>query len=346
MRPRRAVYGPAAATQHVPSRRQVRSVAYVVRATFASTVSSCLAVAGVSRPFARFCGQAAAIAAATSKVRASTAPEYAGSMRIAVLVLAAVLVGGASAATEPPRRSTRRSSRCAGTSCAIPTAPAARSAPPQLRTLHVSHWGFDGRPTTGSIVVARRVAQDVVDSLPHALVGALPDPAPAAGVRLPRQRRRLDGGRQHLRLQLPLRRRHLALVDARLRRGDRRQPGREPVRPRLDRLTARRPRVPRSQPLPQGHGRSRTACSCARSRRSAGSGAPRSATTSTSRRRAAEPATCLSSTKRTDIRALDEDSPISRAASRTAPRRRTARSRRGGSRSRGSPWRRAARPRR
>jgi D-alanyl-D-alanine carboxypeptidase-like protein len=35
--------------------------------------------------------------------------------------------------------------------------------PAELRTIHVSHWGFDGRPHTGSIVVARRVANDVVD---------------------------------------------------------------------------------------------------------------------------------------------------------------------------------------
>jgi hypothetical protein len=34
--------------------------------------------------------------------------------------------------------------------------------PGQLRTVRVSHWGFDGRPYVGSIVVARRVAPDVV----------------------------------------------------------------------------------------------------------------------------------------------------------------------------------------
>ena len=35
-------------------------------------------------------------------------------------------------------------------------------APAQLRALRVSYWGFDGRVRTGSIVVARRVAKDVV----------------------------------------------------------------------------------------------------------------------------------------------------------------------------------------
>ena len=34
--------------------------------------------------------------------------------------------------------------------------------PPQLRTVEVSHWGFDGKPHRGSIVVSRRVARDVV----------------------------------------------------------------------------------------------------------------------------------------------------------------------------------------
>ena len=161
------------------------------------------------------------------------------------------------------------------------------------------------------------------DGLPQALGSSLSDPSAAARLRLPGQRRRLHGRRQHLRLQLPFRRRHLALVDARLRRGDRRQPGREPVRAGRPRLAAGRSRVRRPQQRSEGHG--------ARERRPRAGvrsgglevGRRASATTSTSRRRVA-----------------------SRAASRTGPRRRTGRSRRGGSRSRGSRWRRAARPRR
>ena len=35
--------------------------------------------------------------------------------------------------------------------------------PAGLRTIRVSYWGFDGRARTGSIVVARRVAKDVVE---------------------------------------------------------------------------------------------------------------------------------------------------------------------------------------
>ena len=34
--------------------------------------------------------------------------------------------------------------------------------PPDLRTVRVTHWGFDGRPHEGAIVVNRRVAGDVV----------------------------------------------------------------------------------------------------------------------------------------------------------------------------------------
>jgi len=83
-------------------------------------------------------------------------------MRIAALVLAAVLAGGASSATEPApdftakiepvRWDDLRHSYRAG----CPVGPA------QLRALRVSYWGFDGRPRLGSIVVARRFATDVV----------------------------------------------------------------------------------------------------------------------------------------------------------------------------------------
>src|SRR5687768_14538395 len=34
--------------------------------------------------------------------------------------------------------------------------------PAQLRTVVVSHWGFDGTPRTGRIVVARRLAPGIV----------------------------------------------------------------------------------------------------------------------------------------------------------------------------------------
>ena len=83
-------------------------------------------------------------------------------MRIAVLALAALLAGGASAATraapeftakvEAVRWADLRHSYRAG----CPVGPA------QLRAVRVTYWGFDGRPHVGSIVVARRVAADVV----------------------------------------------------------------------------------------------------------------------------------------------------------------------------------------
>jgi len=83
-------------------------------------------------------------------------------MRIAALVLASVIAAGASAATaarpefsakvEPVRWDDLRRSYRAG--CPV--------GPTQLRALRVSYWGFDGRSRVGSIVVARRLASDVV----------------------------------------------------------------------------------------------------------------------------------------------------------------------------------------
>ncbi|MBA3475855.1 MAG: M15 family metallopeptidase [Actinobacteria bacterium] len=79
-------------------------------------------------------------------------------MRIAALVLAAVLAGGASAAApefsakiEAVRWSDLRHSYRAG----CPVGPA------QLRVIRVSYWGFDGNSHVGSIVVARRATPDI-----------------------------------------------------------------------------------------------------------------------------------------------------------------------------------------
>jgi len=81
-------------------------------------------------------------------------------VRIAVpLVLAGVLAAGAAAAPAPPvarievaGAADLRHSYRAG----CPVGPA------QLRTVRVSYWAFDGRPRVGRIVVARRVAPDVL----------------------------------------------------------------------------------------------------------------------------------------------------------------------------------------
>jgi poly-gamma-glutamate capsule biosynthesis protein CapA/YwtB (metallophosphatase superfamily) len=101
-----------------------------------------------------------------------------------------------------------------------------------LRLLELTHVGFDGRAHRGRIVVHADVAGDVVEAFGGVLPGAVPDPADAAGRRLRGRRRPLDGGQQHLGLQLPHRRRAEHLLAARLRPRRRHQPGAEPVRPR------------------------------------------------------------------------------------------------------------------
>jgi hypothetical protein len=70
------------------------------------------------------------------------------------LLAAAALAGppGFAATIEPVRWDDLRGSYRAG--CPVP--------PAQLRTVHVSYWGFDGKPRTGAVVVARSVAPDLV----------------------------------------------------------------------------------------------------------------------------------------------------------------------------------------
>ena len=84
-------------------------------------------------------------------------------MRIAALILLAALAAGASAArgatpafsakVEPVRWADLRFTYRVG--CPV--------GPSQLRTVEVSYWDFAGKPKVGRIVVARRVADDVVD---------------------------------------------------------------------------------------------------------------------------------------------------------------------------------------
>ena len=83
-------------------------------------------------------------------------------MRIAAVLIVAALAGGAAAArgagpeftakVEPVRWADLRFTYRAG----CPVGPA------QLRTVEVSYWDFAGAPKVGRIVVARRVADDVV----------------------------------------------------------------------------------------------------------------------------------------------------------------------------------------
>ena len=83
-------------------------------------------------------------------------------MLVATLLAAAAFGAGTPAAAQPAPRFTaeiapvrwpelRHSYR---RGCPVP--------PAQLRTVHVSYWRFDGGPETGSIVVARRVAPELV----------------------------------------------------------------------------------------------------------------------------------------------------------------------------------------
>ncbi len=83
-------------------------------------------------------------------------------MLVATLVAAAALGTGAPADEQaaprftaeiaPVRWAELRHSYRRG--CPVP--------PAQLRTVHVSYWGFDGAPQTGTIVVSRRAAPQIV----------------------------------------------------------------------------------------------------------------------------------------------------------------------------------------
>jgi hypothetical protein len=83
-------------------------------------------------------------------------------MRIALLAVAALILVGASSAVgaaptfigtvEPVRWADLRYSYRAG--CPV--------GPSELRTVTVSHWGLDGRPHVGRVVVAQRVAPGLV----------------------------------------------------------------------------------------------------------------------------------------------------------------------------------------
>ena len=70
----------------------------------------------------------------------------------AFLAAAAIAAPGFSAGSREPSRAELRHSYRSG--CPVP--------PAELRTVHLSYWGFDGRPHRGALVVNRRVTADVV----------------------------------------------------------------------------------------------------------------------------------------------------------------------------------------
>ena len=106
--------------------------------------------------------------------------------------------------------------------------------PAQLRTLHVSYVGFDGRAHSGAIVVNRDVTGEVTTVFRRLYAARFPirrmEPIAKYGGSDPRSMAADNTSG----VQLPLRGRGRseALVGARLRRGDRREHGREPVRAR------------------------------------------------------------------------------------------------------------------
>ena len=97
--------------------------------------------------------------------------------------------------------------------------------------------GFLGGVGTGQLVVAAALADEVLALFAGLLAAQFPIARMDADRGLRRRRRRVDGGQQHLGLQLPHDRGHDGALEPRLRRRDRPQPAAQSH----DR---RRPRVP------------------------------------------------------------------------------------------------------
>jgi hypothetical protein len=125
--------------------------------------------------------------------------------------------------------------------------PAARArVTPGLRRARAR--GADRRPP--------RRRREGARGLPATVRGPVPDPADGPRRRLRRERLPVDRGRQHVRVQLPDGRGHVALVGARVRTRDRPQPDREPVRGlERDDLAPCEPAVPAPEPVSPGDGR-------------------------------------------------------------------------------------------
>jgi hypothetical protein len=83
-------------------------------------------------------------------------------MRVAALVLVAALAGGVSAARGAAPEFHAKVNTVRWDDLRFTYHEACPVAPAQLRTLEVSYWDFAGNPKVGKIVVARRVADDVV----------------------------------------------------------------------------------------------------------------------------------------------------------------------------------------
>ena len=149
----------------------------------------------------------------------------------AMLALAAA-VPAVAASSPPPFRSSVSTLTAAERAAMTPSAwrPGCPVGPASLRVVRVSHWDFSGRARTGRIVVHRDVANQVVSIMRQLYAARYP-------IRwmVPIERfggsdfRSIEADNTSC-VQLPLRRRHTAVVGARLRARDRHQPDREPVR--------------------------------------------------------------------------------------------------------------------
>ncbi len=103
---------------------------------------------------------------------------------------------------------------------------------PDLRYLRLPYVGFDGGEHTGGMVVRAEYAGAVVRAFARLHDARWPIRRMRPVERLRRGRRPVDGGRQHVGVQLPKSRWEQQVVGPRLRSGHRHQPGREPLPPR------------------------------------------------------------------------------------------------------------------
>jgi D-alanyl-D-alanine carboxypeptidase-like protein len=83
-------------------------------------------------------------------------------MRVAALVAAAGVAACAAAAAAPPPRFAATVSPVRPAELRFSYRAGCPVGPSELRTVHLTHWGFDARPHTGSLVVNRRVTEQVV----------------------------------------------------------------------------------------------------------------------------------------------------------------------------------------
>lgn len=80
-------------------------------------------------------------------------------MKAAALAVLGTVLAGAAA---PAPRFESSITRVSRTDLPYSYRPGCPVSPPQLRLVRVTHWGFDGRPRVGSVVVRSDVVRDVV----------------------------------------------------------------------------------------------------------------------------------------------------------------------------------------